>query len=128
MAKYVYVAGPYSQGDVALNVRNVILAAEKLANAGMTPYVPHLSHFWHLLCPHELDFWYQFDLDWLIKCDCLVRLPGVSTGADAEVEFAISRLFIPVFSSVEECIQYFERRPGWEAVKGFVYTEVNELL
>jgi hypothetical protein len=84
----IYVAGPYTKGDVAINVHNAIMAAEELVRKGHTPYIPHLTHFWHLVCPHEIEFWYNYDLTWLKYCDAIVRLPGESTGADKEVELA----------------------------------------
>jgi len=99
----VYIAGPYSKGDVVLNVRAAILAAEKLAGAGCVPFTPHLTHFWHLLCPHPVEFWYEQDLEWLRQCDCLLRLPGESAGADNEVLRA-EELGLPVYWSIEQII------------------------
>jgi len=88
MPKRVYIAGPYSKGDQAQNVRRVLDFAEVVANCGMIPFVPHLSHFWHLVHPHDIDFWYAYDLEWLKQCDILVRLSGESRGADEEVMWA----------------------------------------
>lgn len=84
----VYVAGPYSQGDVAINVRNALDAAERLIAAGHLPYVPHLSHFWHVIHPHEKDYWLRIDDAWLACCDAIIRLPGPSEGADDEMALA----------------------------------------
>jgi hypothetical protein len=81
--KFVYVASPYTKGDVAVNVRNNIEAADRLAVAGFAPFVPLLTHFWHLLFPHPYEFWCKQDMDWLERCDAIVRLPGESSGADA---------------------------------------------
>jgi hypothetical protein len=44
----IYVAG---KGDVAVNVRNAHMAANKLADLGFAPFVPHATHFWHMLFP-----------------------------------------------------------------------------
>jgi hypothetical protein len=84
----VYVAGPYSKGDVVLNVRNAIAAADTLLAAGHTPFIPHLTHLWHLVSPKTYEEWLAIDLDWLKCCDALVRLPGESSGADREVVYA----------------------------------------
>jgi hypothetical protein len=97
----VYVAGPYTQGDVVVNVRNAILAGDQLLEAGHFPYIPHLMHFWHLVTPHEYERWIAMDLEWLPVCEALVRLPGASSGSDGEVD-AAQRLGIPVFCSVAE--------------------------
>ncbi len=97
----IYVAGPYTKGDVAVNVRNALQAAEKLVALGCWPYVPHLSHFWHMVFPHPYEFWLELDRKWLRKCDALLRLPGESSGADNEVALAES-IGIPVFYSIED--------------------------
>jgi hypothetical protein len=96
----IYVAGPYTKGDVAVNVRNAILAGEQVAAMGHIPFIPHLTHFWHLVCPHDVKFWYEQDLVWLRQCEALLRLPGESTGADEEVRLA-QELGLPVFRSIE---------------------------
>jgi hypothetical protein len=95
----VYVAGPISIGDQAVNVRNAILAASLLLEKGYAPYCPHLTHFWQAVSPHEYETWIALDLEWLPLCDCLLRLDGESKGADREVEFAKKR-HIPVYCSV----------------------------
>lgn len=94
--KNIYVVGPYTKGDVAENVRNAIQAGNNLRALGFTPFVPHLTHFWHLIFPHEIEYWYKYDLEWLELCDAVFRLPGESKGADAEVERA-KELGLPVF-------------------------------
>lgn len=95
----VYIAGPYSQGDPVLNVRAAIQAAEAVLAAGHSPYVPHLTMLWHLVSPHPVADWYAHDLEWLAACDAVLRLPGPSVGADAEVKEA-ERLRLPVVTNV----------------------------
>ncbi len=97
----VYIACPYTLGDVAINVRNSIKAAEKLRALGYSPYNPLLTHFWHLLFPHPAEYWYRHDLEWLEVCDVLFRLPGKSVGADHEVARA-KELGMPVYYSFAE--------------------------
>jgi len=101
----VYVAGPYTKGDVAINVRGALTAGEHLAQRGFAPYVPHLTHFWHLVHPHEVDFWYAYDMHWLECCDCLLRIPGESTGADKEIE-RMKELGKPVFYDIESLVEW----------------------
>jgi hypothetical protein len=80
----VYVAGPYTQGDVAQNVRRAIVAANDLLDRGHTPFLPHLTHFWHLVCPRRYEDWLALDLTWMHQCEVVLRLPGPSDGADRE--------------------------------------------
>lgn len=84
----IYIAGPYTRGDTAQNVRNAIVAGNNVAALGHTPYIPHLTHFWHMLIPRPIEFWYRFDIEWLKVCDAVLRLPGESKGADEEVRIA----------------------------------------
>ncbi len=86
--KRVFISGPYTNGDIAVNVRTAIHAASKLMDAGYTVYLPHLSHFWHLVSPRSYQDWLKLDLEWLKLCDAVVRLSGYSLGADGEAIFA----------------------------------------
>jgi len=96
----VYIAAPYSTGDVAANVRNAYEAATRLADAGVAPFVPHHTHFWHLLFPRAYEDWLKLDLAFLPCCDAVLRLPGESPGADTEVRKARA-LGIPVFENLD---------------------------
>lgn len=97
----VYIAGPYTKGDVGQNVKTAIDCADELCKLGYTPFIPHLAHFWHLISPKPVEFWCEYDLLWLDYCDALLRLPGESAGADKEVEVAC-KWGIPVYYSLEE--------------------------
>lgn len=107
--KFVYIAGPYTIGDVAENVREAILAAEEVAFCGHVPIIPHLSHLWHLVIPHDYEFWCELTMRMLDRCDALVRLPGESRGADKEIERALE-LNLPVFYGIEECIAWLPKK------------------
>jgi hypothetical protein len=102
----VYVAGPYTQGDVAVNVRKAYEAANELADLGFAPFVPHATHFWHMLFPRPYEFWLHLDNQFLSCCDAVLRLPGRSSGADKEVRLA-KRLRIPVFKSIDTLVKHF---------------------
>lgn len=93
----IFISGPYTNGDIAVNVRTAIEAASKLTDAGYTVYLPHLSHFWHLVSPRPYKDWIKLDLAWLKLCDAVVRLPGESPGSEIEKKEA-DGLGIPVFS------------------------------
>jgi hypothetical protein len=95
----VYIAGPYTKGDVAVNVRTAMLAGLTLLKAGHAPYVPHLTHFLHILDPQPYHVWLDLDNAYLPYCEALIRLEGESSGADAEVALA-HKLFIPVFNDL----------------------------
>lgn len=97
----VYIAGPYTKGDVALNVRAALQAASDLRDAGHAPYVPHLTHFWHMLFPRPYEDWLDQDNQYIPVCEALVRIPGESSGGDKEAALAQS-LGIPVYYGVEE--------------------------
>lgn len=97
----VYIASPYTVGDVAVNVRRQIDCADELMDLGYAPYVPLLSHFQHMIHPRPYEDWIKQDAQWVISCDCVLRLEGESKGADSEVALAV-KYGIPVFYSFEE--------------------------
>ena len=101
MGYIVYIACPYTKGDVAVNVHNAFKVADELASLGYFPYVPIWTHFWHLVSPHPYEFWIKMDLEFIKRCDCILRIGGASKGADNEIEFAKS-IGIPVYYSIEE--------------------------
>lgn len=100
----VYVAAPYRKGDVVINVRKAIDAGETLVHHGFIPFVPHLTHFWHLVHSHDPEYWYSYDNYWLDCCDCLLRLPGESKGADDEMQRMLAQgklVFLDLPSLIE---------------------------
>ena len=102
---YVYIASPYTKGDVAVNVRNSFLVADELLAYGFCPFPPLYSHFWHFLSPKPYQTWLELDKLWVLKCDALLRMPGESSGADSEVAFAREN-GIPVFFSIEDLVTW----------------------
>ena len=80
-----------------------------LIEAGIIPFVPHTTLLIQLLHPREQNFWYDYDLYLLDRCDYLLRLPGESPGADIEVAYA-HRHDIPVFEgTAEEFVAAYEK-------------------
>src|SRR5690348_6301118 len=106
MKARIYVAGPYTHGDVAVNVRNAYEMANRLADQGFAPFVPHGTHFWHMLFPRPYEFWLDLDNQFLPCCDAVLRLPGASNGADKEIMLAHNR-GIPVFTDFDSLVAYF---------------------
>ena len=97
MKPLVYIAGPYTNPDPVENTHRAItegLAIRDTYDVGVI--IPHVTLAAHLVSPRDLDYWYAFDLDQLSHCDALYRLPGASSGADKEVDYA-KGLGMPVF-------------------------------
>lgn len=98
--QFIYISGPLTQGDRAENLANAIEAAETLRKLGFTPFIPHaMTHEWQNRRQHDEDYWLSFDLEWLVKCDAVIRLPGFSPGGDVETAFADAH-GIPVFHDI----------------------------
>lgn len=98
----VYVSGPYTAPtaeEVELNVMAAIDAANALLDLGCNVQVPHLSHYLHRRKPRDYENWMRLDLDLLTLADVVLRLPGVSPGADREIARAV-QLEKPVYYSV----------------------------
>lgn len=98
----IYIASAYSKGDVAINVRTVIMVADELVRLGHTPYIPHLTHFWHLISPKEYRFWLEYDNSFLEHwAQAILRLDNESVGADDEVKLA-KKLGLLIYYTKEE--------------------------
>lgn len=97
----VYIAGPYTKGDVAINVRRALDAANELINHGFVPFIPHLTHFLHMSYPRSYAYWLAYDKVFISLMHALLRLSGESAGADSEVEYA-KKIGIPVFYNVKD--------------------------
>ena len=110
--RHVYVAGPYTgkdEAEVEENVARAIDVGNRLLDAGLWPYVPHLSHYQHLRQPRHYEAWMALDLAILRRMDALLRMPNASSGADREVEF-MRELGRPVFWDESQVIEW-ARKP-----------------
>lgn len=105
--KVVYIASPYTIGDVAVNVKKQIDTADILIGLGYCPIIPLLSHFQHLLHPRPYEDWIKIDNELVLRSDVILRLDGESKGADAEVKLAILNN-IPVVFSLEDLESLFK--------------------
>jgi hypothetical protein len=101
--KRVYLASPYTLGDVAVNVRKQMEMANLLIDLGYLPFVPLLYHFQHMFFPRAYEEWLAIDKEWVTVCDCVLRLEGESKGADGEVALANDKK-IPVFYSINDLV------------------------
>lgn len=104
----IFISGPVTK-DPLLGTRRAILAASQLADAGITPFVPHLYTLWEMISPRPYEDWMSFCFNWLTACQAVLRLPGESSGADREVELAKS-LGMPVFTTVEELLRWAKQQ------------------
>lgn len=102
--KLVFVAGPYTNGDVVENVRCAIEVGEDIERFGYDVFIPHLTMLWHLVSPAPIERWYERDRTMVPRCDALYRIDGESTGADAEVA-AARELGVPVFDHYADLLQ-----------------------
>jgi hypothetical protein len=105
----VYIASPYTNGDVAENVRAQMDAADRLMDLGFCPIVPLYSHFQHIFKPRPYEDWMKIDLAKLEMCDIVLRLPGYSPGADLETEHA-AKVGIPVARGWDEFVEWHSER------------------
>lgn len=106
----VYIAGPLSNGDWMVNLRNAIDAQKAVRRLGAVAVVPHLSAFAHLVHAEEYETWLAEDFTLLERCDVLLRLPGESEGSDREVIHA-RRAGVHVVRSLDELAKLIGRAP-----------------
>ena len=111
-----YIASPYTNGDRAINVRFQMEVTDRLIDLGFYPFTPLYSHFQHMFNPRKVEDWLKLDLVWLDQCDCIIRFKTTyngmvldSPGADIE-ETEARRIGIPVFYSIEEMVDYYNKK------------------
>lgn len=120
--KTVYIASPYSKGDVAMNTHFQCKIFDQLLTEGkVLPVAPLWSHFQHLLYPRPYQDWIDYDQALLPLYDCCLRLDArldnpaymasESSGADAEVA-TFKRLGKPVFYSIEDLYSWINTLEG----------------
>lgn len=102
----VYIASPYTIGDTGENVKLQLDVFDELLTAGFIPFAPLWSHFQHIIHPRPYEDWVKFDNEWVLACNCVLRIGGESKGADGEVQLA-KDYDIPIFYSVGELITYY---------------------
>lgn len=107
----VFISSPYRKGGVEKNVQEHLNTFDTLLNYGFAPFAPLLFHF---AKPRRNEDWLDLTREYVTACDVLIRLPGESEGADAEVEYAKS-LGIPVVNSVRELVEWTVQKMVREA-------------
>ena len=106
--KVIYIASPYTKGDVAANVCLQIEAAHTIMDMGHCPVAPLLSHYLHIHRQRHYQDWIDIDLALIPKMDIVLRLGVESSGADGEVALA-NRLGVPVAFGWGELIDLLNR-------------------
>lgn len=106
MIKYVYVAGPITKGDTLMNIRRGIDTGADLKKLGFAPFIPHYDYPAYMWRPDAWDYesCLDYDFDWLLRCDAMLRLPGESAGADREEAFCNDNN-IPVFYTIDALVE-----------------------
>ena len=106
MKPLVYLAAPYSYPDPASNTVRVLRVASDLYDSGLVvPLVPHLTLLWDAIDPRPVEHWYGYDLELLRRSDAILRLAGLSYGADQEVTEAVA-IGLPTFSSPDDLLRW----------------------
>ena len=93
----IYIAGPVSKGYRAADLyrsylveKELILCGCATINAVASCTAPFAGEDWA-----TPDLWMQYHLSRLDRCDGLIRLPGISSQANLEVEHAGLVLKVP---------------------------------
>jgi len=111
----VYIAGPYGKRAGAtdqeqqVNMTKAALVGVRLFRRGFNPFVPHLYRMVDIHMPgeHHEDQWLEICKEWVKACDCVLRIPGPSAGADEEVKLAANER-IPIFHDIDLLCEYYE--------------------
>jgi hypothetical protein len=114
----IYIASPYTRGDVAMNTHFQCKIFNQMLDDGKAwPVAPLWSHFQHTIFPRPYQDWIKYDQAMLHLYDACVRLTAKveqagyeqseSKGADGEVD-TFKKLNKPVFTSLEELYRWID--------------------
>lgn len=100
--------------------------------AGYAPLVPHLTEeFTNCGLIHPWSVWIDVDLSWVEVSQAVYRLPGASSGADAECEHA-KKHGIPIVGDLDTLRKVLPlipepvvKRGGADAVDAWLYSMAN---
>ena len=105
----VYISGPITAGNRNKNFAQAADAQKALMLAGFAPMNPMatmtLPFAWDADVPHHV--WMECDFPWVEVAHAVLRLPGYSVGADAEVQHAMQH-GIPVFFGLDQLAAWRE--------------------
>ena len=115
----VYICGPYRKPNVMLNIAIAVEHGLRVYHdAGAVPLIPHLSGFVDFYKPHSEDFWLEFTLHQMLRCDAVYRYSmNYSEGADLEVK-AAELHSIPVFYDLVKLADWVKDWKEWKAANG----------
>lgn len=108
---HIYIAAPFSS-DQSANTGIAIEFGNWLIDQGYNVYIPHLSILQHMAKPRSYEEWLRLTLEWMLRCDCVIRLPGFSKGASLEAQEARGRN-IPLFEGVADDPNMRHRVLNW---------------
>ena len=124
---WVYIASPYTKGDVACNVKFQHDVFNKLMDWGeVIPFAPLISHYHHIAYPRPWEKWLEYDEALLRRFDCLLRVnpsfmyqgkhyfEDQSVGADREAKFMF-KTGKQVCYSIEDLMRWV--REVWPTLK-----------
>lgn len=104
--KRVYISGPITKGCRSHNVYQSYVAEQRLLEAGFAVYNPMACiqrPFWAGI-KLEYEGWLAQDFAWIQVSHAILLLPGESTGAVRECDYAAG-LEIPIYTDIEELIR-----------------------
>ena len=113
----VFIAGPYSNGDIysadmrRQNVKVALATASQLAGMGFAPVCPHLLHFIDREYPLADNERLEICQSWLDSSDVVLRIHGESKRSDMLCARAVEKR-IKIYKSVRELREDLCEPPG----------------
>jgi len=99
----VFLSCPYT-GDEDYNLMRSIDYTNKLIALGFAVFNPLLYHYCDEKVRQPYETWAHIDVEFMLVCDCVLRISGISKGADKEVRIAEMN-GIPVYYSITNLLQ-----------------------
>ena len=95
----IYISGPYTTGDIDVNIQRARKVAIDLWEMGHSVICPHLNTYrFEVDCKATYEQYIKGDLEMISRVDALVMLPGWGGSRGASVEWNHAKeLGIPIY-------------------------------
>lgn len=99
---HVYLIGAWDEVNQTVKSNRVIDVADELYTSGVClPVVPDLLLMWHRRHPHPDEFWLEYELQIMKRCDAVLVVGDNESLASDELLEA-HRIDLPVFYTQED--------------------------
>ncbi len=107
---WIFLGTPYSSPSPGENIHETLKLSNVLMDLGCFVICPTIiCHYQDLLCKRSYDYWLNYTMEGIYRCDAYFYRNGKSSGVEKEIQLTKS-LDKPVFNDILELIKWLKTR------------------